>query len=115
MRTIFIIRRLALIPGLRGHMMGGTVRAFVSNSDWVCADSSSEEGVTPPRLRVPKGPVAAQLAEIYTIGLHSSYTAENWHVMCNENNVMQKFYHPLRMTAELFISYFRLLIGSLQP
>lgn len=39
------------------------------------------------------------MAEIYTVGLHSSYTAENWHVMCNENNVMQKFYHPLRMTV----------------
>ena len=51
------------------------------------------------RLRVPKGPVAAQLAEIYTVCLHSSYTAENWHVMCNENNVIQKFYHPLRMTS----------------
>jgi len=38
------------------------------------------------------------LAEIYTVCLHSSYTAEKWHVMCNENNVMQKFYHPLRMT-----------------
>jgi hypothetical protein len=44
------------------------------------------------------------LAEIYTVGLHSSYTAENWHVMCNENNVMQKFYHPLRMTVLLLVN-----------
>jgi hypothetical protein len=31
--------------------------------------------------------------------MHSSYTAENLHVICNENNVMQKYYHSLRMTA----------------
>jgi len=43
------------------------------------------------------------LAEIYTVCLHSSYTAEKWCVMCNENNVMQKFYHPLRMTFLLFL------------
>ena len=41
------------------------------------------------------------MAEIYTVCLHSSYTAKNWHVICNENNVIRKFYHPLRMTISL--------------
>jgi hypothetical protein len=61
--------------------------------------SPSEEGAT-HRLLVPKGSVAAKLAEIYTVPLHSSYTAKTLHAICNENNVMQKFYHPLRMTWE---------------
>jgi hypothetical protein len=38
------------------------------------------------------------LAEIYTVSLHSSYTAENVRFMLNENNAIQKFYHSLRMT-----------------
>ena len=61
-------------------------------------DSPSEEGAT-HRLLVPKGSVAAKLAEIYTVPLHSSYTAKKLHAICNENSVMQKIYHPLRMTA----------------
>jgi hypothetical protein len=40
------------------------------------------------------------LAEIYTVCLHNSYTAKKSHVICNENNMMQQFYHPLRMTAK---------------
>ena len=63
--------------------------------------SPSEEGATHPCSSCPRDLQLAKLAEIYTVGLHSSYTAENWHVMCNENNMMQKFYHPLRMTALL--------------
>jgi hypothetical protein len=47
----------------------------------------------------PKGTCSRQNWLRFTqVSLHSSYTAENWHVMCNEYNVMQKFYHPLRMT-----------------
>jgi hypothetical protein len=41
------------------------------------------------------------VAEICTISLHSSYTAKNWRVMCNENNVMQRFYHPHRIMRPL--------------
>jgi len=37
--------------------------------------------------------------EICTVSLHSSYTAENLHIIHNKTNGMQKFYHPLSMTA----------------
>jgi hypothetical protein len=40
----------------------------------------------PSQFLVPKGFVAAKLAEIRTVCLHSSYTAKNCHIICNENN-----------------------------
>lgn len=54
-----------------------------------------------PRLLVRKRPVAAKLSEVCTIALHSSYTAKTGHVMCNDNNVMKNFYHPLRRTLRM--------------
>src|SRR5580658_4214473 len=69
-------------------------------------DSPSEEGAT-HRLLVPKGSVAAKLAEIYTVPLHSSYTAKKLHAICNENNVMQKFYHPFQDDSAYFDRNFR--------
>jgi len=33
------------------------------------------------------------------ISLHNSYTAKNRHIIHNKNNRIQKFSHPLRMTA----------------
>jgi len=48
---------------------------------------------------MPKGSVAAKLAEIYTVCLHNSYTAKNWHIIRNKNNRIRKFYHSLRMTV----------------
>jgi len=38
------------------------------------------------------------MAEICTVSLHSSYTAENLHIIHNETNGMRKLYHLLRMT-----------------
>ena len=37
----------------------------------------------PSQFLVPKGFVAAKLAEICTVCLHSSYTAKNCHIICN--------------------------------
>jgi hypothetical protein len=37
----------------------------------------------PSQFLVPKGFVAAKLAEIYTVWLHSSYTATNCHIIGN--------------------------------
>jgi hypothetical protein len=39
------------------------------------------------------------LAQIYTVSLHSFYTAENFHIIHNETNGMRKLCHSLRMTA----------------
>jgi hypothetical protein len=61
---------------------------------------ASQEEATRPGCSCARA-CTAKMAEICTIGLHNSYTAENWRVMCNENNVIQKFYHPLRMTISL--------------
>jgi len=44
------------------------------------------------------------MAEICTVSLHSSYTAENLHIIHNETNGMRKLYHLLRMTALVGIS-----------
>jgi len=41
------------------------------------------------------------LAEIYTVSLHSSYTAENLHIIHNETDGMRKFYPLLGMTPLL--------------
>jgi hypothetical protein len=41
------------------------------------------------------------MAEICTVSLHSSYTAENLHIIHNETNGMRKLYHPFRMTMLL--------------
>ena len=46
------------------------------------------------------------MAEICTVSLHSSYTAENLHIIRNETNGMRKFYHPLRMTAVVLVMSF---------
>jgi hypothetical protein len=40
----------------------------------------------PSQFLVLKGFAAAKLAEICTVSLHSSYTAKNWHIICNQNN-----------------------------
>ena len=40
----------------------------------------------PSQFLVPKGFAAAKLAEICTVYLHSSYTAKNCHIICNQNN-----------------------------